>query len=284
MTEHTLARALQCLAPVRDSRVVVGGTAHRLFPQHEFGQDPGFELLTTEDVDLAAPLELQHGGERPLLEQLERAGFSEEVQGAEYPAYTYRLPEGEYGYLQFIAPLTGSGKLRSGQQDRVMRFFGIHAEKLRYVDLLLHALNGILVYLLLIHAPWSLSVQSGEISTIVRVVNPVAFLVQKLLVLPDRGDKRAKDLLYIFDTLSVFANALDELGRNAEALLPAISDKAKRKLNDSAARYCFVESDHSRNAAAIATEQRRRPPDSAQLVAACELGLRRVLRPLIARS
>ena len=264
MTERTLERALSCLVPVRERLVVIGGAAHRLFPQHELGQDPGFELLTTEDVDLAAPLELQHDGSRELLERLEKAGFVEEAGGADYAKHIYRLPEGGDGYLQFIAPLTGSGVRRTGRKDHGMRFSGIHAEKLRFVDLLFQD-------------PWTLRTRLETEEVSLQVVNPMAFLLQKLLILRERGRKGPKDLLYIHDTLAVFGESLDELGHEAATLTSSLSGRATNKVRRTARDLCFLETDLSRGAADIAAGHRRNPPDSEQVVDVCRHGLRQVL-------
>jgi hypothetical protein len=268
MTERTLARALECLQPVSESLVVVGGTAHRMFPLHEHGEEPGFALLTTEDVDIAAPLELGHDGSRSLIRRLEAAGFREEVRGADSPTTTYRLPDDGQSYLQFIAPLTGSGIRRDDSRDSVLRFSGIYAEKLRYVDVLLYR-------------PWRATVQVEGVEHTLQVVNPVAYLLQKLLVLPQRRDKRGKDLLYIFDTLSIFGAALDALRAESANLAVRPKPKAAKLIVQTANELCFRESDISRDAENIAAGQRPRPPASAQIVAACKLNLRRVLGDLV---
>ena len=264
MTERTLARALGALESVLDRVVVVGGTAHRLFPHHELGAAPGFELLVTEDVDVAAPLELGRDESRNLLERLEQAGFEEEVRGATDPAYVYRFREDREAYLQFIAQLRGDGRTRSGGRDRLLRFSGIQAEKLRHVDVLLHE-------------PWRVSLRAEDDSYDVLVANPVAYLLQKLLTLPDRGSKRSKDLLYVFDTLTIFADSLSELAERAASLAPPLPAKSAKAVTRTAASLCFVETDVSREAARIAAAQRNRPPESRQIVRACELGLQQVL-------
>jgi hypothetical protein len=47
----------------------------------------------------------------------------------------------------------------------------------------------------------------------VRIPNPVSFIAQKLLIQQDRRpEKRPQDLLYIHDTLELFAHRLPELG------------------------------------------------------------------------
>lgn len=269
MTDAALLRAMRALEDVQDHLVVVGGTAHRLFPLHPLAQDPGFDLLTTEDIDFAAPLELQHDGSRQLLDRLLEAGFEESIRGAEYPAFTYPLRGQERTYLQFVANLTGSGTTRSGEKDRLMSFSGIHAEKLRHIDVLLHA-------------AWKVELEAEGLPLSVRVVNPSAYLLQKLLTLGERATpKRAKDLLYIFDTLTLFGESLRALGEQAQALVPELSRKTGNKIKKAAETYCFTDGPAAHEAAKIAQEQRQSPPTATQIVSACEFALPRVLPDLL---
>ncbi len=278
MNEPTLLRAAESLSGALDRLVVVGGTAHRLFPMHALANAPVHELLTTEDVDFAAPLELAHDGSRELLDRLVAAGFREQVGGGDVGVHTYHADALGAGYVQFIAPLTGSGVERGGEQQRVLRFSGLVAERLRGVDLLLRQ-------------PWSLDLDTSAGSLAVRVVNPVAFLVQKLLLLagPSRAgrgvgaldtagaSKRGKDLLYIHDTLAIFADSLEELGVASPEGIGPLSSKAANRLRRAVQRYCSAETDVSREAAAIARAQRDDPPDSKRIVSACGRGLGVVL-------
>ena len=74
MNEPVLLRVLDGLIAVRDHVVLVGGTAHRLFPLHPLGAEPSHELLSTEDIDFAAPLELGHSGAGDLVASEQAAG------------------------------------------------------------------------------------------------------------------------------------------------------------------------------------------------------------------
>jgi hypothetical protein len=114
-----------------------------------------------------------------------------------------------------------------------------------------------------------------------QVVNPIAYLVQKLLVLPTRGEKQGKDLLYIFDTLTIFGSSLAQLGDEAPGLIEKLTPKQTRSIRSCAQRLCFLETKVSHEAEIIAASQRNRAPSSSQIVGACELGLRRVLQNLI---
>jgi hypothetical protein len=137
--EPALERALDALDRYFPRLVIIGGTAHRLFPLHPLGSVPTHELLTTEDVDIAAPLELASDGSTTLIDALLAAGFDEEVRGASDPVYVYTLRCQPGAYLQFLAPLHGSGETRKGKPDVRLEIGGVQAKKLREIDLLLHS-------------------------------------------------------------------------------------------------------------------------------------------------
>jgi hypothetical protein len=264
MNEPVLLRVLDGLIAVRDHVVLVGGTAHRLFPLHPLGAEPSHELLSTEDIDFAAPLELGHSGAGDLVASLAKVGFEEEVGGAERACHRYRF-EGGRETVQFIAPLVGSGERRGGSPDRRLVFSGIVAEKLRHVDVLLRA-------------PWRLRVDE-HVSVL--VADPVGFLVQKLLILPARSPaKRGKDVLYVFDTLSVFADRLDDLATAGEPTRAGLTVRQSKALHQSFARHFTELGDAAREAEVIARHQRADPPDARTIVRACRLGLSTLLPEL----
>ncbi|MDB4912383.1 MAG: hypothetical protein JWM95_27 [Gemmatimonadetes bacterium] len=77
-------------------------------------------------------------------------------------------------------------------------------QKLRHLDLLLMR-------------PWGVMVDVGTgtsrtTSAKVMIANPVSFIAQKLLIQTARKpDKQSQDILYIHDTLELFASNLDSL-------------------------------------------------------------------------
>ena len=100
---------------------------------------------------------------------------------------SYRLGKEDNGfYAEFLAPLFGDGKRRDGTEDATVLEAGVTAQKLRYLDLLL--IEPITV---------DLSSASGiptQIALSVRVVNPVTFIAQKLLIRKSRmPNKQAQD-------------------------------------------------------------------------------------------
>lgn len=284
MSERTLELALASLRSVLDRLVVVGGTAHRLFPMHPLANPLDAPLLTTEDVDFAAPLELEHDGSRELLARLTRAGFRESVGGVDPPVHTYHLDEPNGAYLQFIAPKRGPDRRRSGERaSRTLRFSGLIAERLREVDLLMKQ-------------PWPLALTVEGRSTQVLVVNPSAFLLQKLLLLgnptrtqslPDDpiegsgGTKRGKDLLYIYDTIGIFADELEALGAKAALPWDSLSTRLVRRAGRELSKLASSPTDVCREAAIIAASQRSDPPSPGRIAGVCHRGLEVVLRRIL---
>jgi hypothetical protein len=286
VNEPTLERAVSSLTAVLDRIVVVGGTAHRLFPMHPLAGSPVAPLLTTEDVDFAAPLELEHDGSRELLEKLIAAGFREDVRGGEFAGHTYHLDSQGGAYLQFIAPLRGSGESRTGDAQRTLHFSGLVAERLHDIDLLMRA-------------PWTLELDAEGRRTSIRVVNPAAFLLQKLLLigLSSRnrpleqvsrdplsgagGTKRGKDLLYIYDTIAIFADQLEALGTDSANLCGPLTPKLVRRANAVRTTLFEVKTDAWNEAVLAAKIQRSHPPTPKQMARVCKQGLHAVLGSLL---
>jgi nucleotidyltransferase-like protein len=85
-----------------------------------------------------------------------------------------------------------------------MEVGGVSSQLLRYIGILLVS-------------PWSVAL--GEESGFpvsprrtVQIANPASFLAQKILIHDQRGYRdKAKDLLYIHDTVDVFSESLEEL-------------------------------------------------------------------------
>jgi|SRR6202050_206697 hypothetical protein len=69
----------------------------------------------------------------------------------------------------------------------------------------------------------------------VQIANPVSFLAQKILIHRRRNrDERAKDILYMHDTIDTFATRIDDLGRGMGQRHPA--PVARKQCMDGAER------------------------------------------------
>jgi len=210
------------------------------------------------------PEKLPHHGE-DIGARLAASGFTEELLGdMRPPAIHYRLVAGNAGfYAEFLTPLIGSENKR-GKRDATASIAGVSAQKLRHLDLLLSA-------------PWQVEIglATGVPTTdryLVQIPNPVAYLVQKILIHERREiGNRTKDLLYIHDTIEVFGSALPELKKVwHESVRPLLSAKAVRSV-ESSSKVLFGEvSDAIREAARMAAGRVVSP---ARLMETCGAGL-----------
>lgn len=120
------ARSLTAPKPYLGDLVIVGGWAHRLYKFHDAGGSTGFPPLMTEDADIAAPARMPQRG-ASIAEILKGEGFVEELSGEESPPVSrYHLgDEGGGLYVEFIAPLKGSGFRRDGRSDATAIVAGV---------------------------------------------------------------------------------------------------------------------------------------------------------------
>ena len=195
------AKFLDAAAPYLDQLVIAGGWASRLHRLSPHADPPTFEALGTKDVDAAAPASLPLA-DQPLDVRLKHRGFEEKLSSEFRPPVThYVLGEPEGFEVEFLTDQPGAYEHRDGTPDRTAEIAGVTAQKLHYVGLLLVE-------------PWPVSIRQRDgfpmevRSRVVRIANPFSYIVQKLLIRPDREqDKREKDVLYIHDTLQLFADA-----------------------------------------------------------------------------
>lgn len=263
------ARLVTALRPWLGQLVVVGGWAHRLHRFHPLAKAPEHLPLRTRDTDLAFSTDAVLAGD--LRTALTDAGFTEELFGDDAPPAThYRLGEEDEGfYAEFLTPLQGRGVKRGGRPDATVLKAGVTAQKMRYLDLL-------------IGAPWSVRVGpkvgvpvAADVN--LRVPNPTSFIVQRLLIHPDRPPgKRAQDVLYIHDTLELFGASLGDLHRLwVEEVRPPIAPRTARKAETLAQELFAAVTDTIREAARIPRD-RRLAPENVQR--ACEYGLGEILQ------
>jgi hypothetical protein len=196
-------RLVEALSPWIHQFVFVGGWAHRLYRLHPKADTPSYQPLATLDADVAF-------AERASLEGdikacLQEAGFHEQLTGNHRPPVSqYTLGEDQPGgfYAEFLTPLIGRATDRDGRPIATLGRAGITAQRLRYLELLRNA-------------PWSVTLGDDwgtSAPLTLRIPNPVSFIVQKLLIHNDRArDKKAQDILYIHDTLDLFASDMDGL-------------------------------------------------------------------------
>jgi hypothetical protein len=185
MIDATLRSALHALSPILDRIVVVGGAAHQI---HSKLAGSSEIPLTTEDVDIVI-------GERGKLPDLSgalaAADFEAVPRGVTTPpSVIYRAQDGSY--LQFVCRRMGAQGGRSGDKPSVEESYGLVAESLPNVQILAFEC-------------WDFEVPDGATSVKAQVAHPACFILQKGLISEERGlEERAKDLLYVHDTLRLF--------------------------------------------------------------------------------
>jgi hypothetical protein len=256
-------RLLAALEPWLDQIVIVGGWAHRLYRRHPDAQALDYPPLSTLDADVALSPTLITG-ERGIHARLLAFGFEEEFFGEARPPATHYYLGGENSgfYAEFLTPLVGSEYDRKHKRKAIMEVAGASTQQLRHIELLLNS-------------PWSIQVEHAELSARIRIANPVAFLAQKILIHRRRERQdRAKDILYIRDTLEVFGARLPDLAnlwRNDVAgnLPPRHANIVSRASREMFGRV----SDDIRRAAEISAERALDPEEVRQ---ACHYGFTEV--------
>ncbi len=250
---------LDALEPWLDQVVIIGGWAHRLYRLHPSAQTPGHAPLMTLDADVVVPAHLSVQGEDIRTRLLAR-GFKEEFLGDDRPPAThYRVSRaaGSF-YAEFLTPLVGGTQDRKGRPKATAEIAGITAQRLRHLELLLRA-------------PWTVMFDAGGFSSRLQVANPIAFLVQKVLIHSKRKpEDRAKDILYAYDTLDLFGSRLADL-RDAWAtqVRPRLSRRGVAEVEGASKRVFGRVSDDIRRAALIPADRELTPDAVAE---ACRLG------------
>lgn len=220
---YNFVRLATTLEPWLGHVIFVGGWAHRLHRMHPLSRDPGYEPLLTLDVDVVLPASADLAS-ADIIGHLETA-FEPEFLGNDRPPFAhYLLKDDASGfYAEFLTPLIGSA-IKKGRPDVTGKIGGVVATKLRHLELLTVE-------------PWSIDLGAiggnTEKTVFIRVPNPVTFIAHKLLVLERRKkEDRAKDLLYVHDTIELFAENLDELRDLwTKAVRPTLSLNQISRLN-----------------------------------------------------
>lgn len=205
------SRLLAALAPWLDQVVIIGGWAHRLYRLHPRAQTVDYAPLSTLDTDVAIPANVQALAQ-DIRQRLLAQGFTEEFLGDDRPPAThYTLGDEASGfYAEFLTPLLGGGYDRKKRRQTTAGIAGVTSQRLRHIEVLLVD-------------PWTIEfdlVGVAEERTTVQIANPVTFLAQKILIHSTRNrEKRAKDVLYIHDTLEVFGARVELLRAEWESTI-----------------------------------------------------------------
>jgi hypothetical protein len=256
----SFARLVDALRPQLAVAVFVGGWAHRLHRLHPYAQPLEYAPLMTRDADVAVPLHAF--AESDIRAQLLAADFRERfIPDYKPPVTRYELGE-EAGafYAEFLTPLVGGENRRDGAPDVTVKIGRVTAQKLRHLDLLLHQ-------------PWTIRLDRGNgypfhQPTDVLVPNAAAYIAQKILIHGKRRpEERARDVLYIHDTIETFGRSLEQLQALwREHVRTSLSRRAVQALEAGPASMFGKVSDVIRNAAIQARQSGRTlSPESLRL-------------------
>ena len=261
------AKLATALSPWASKLVFVGGWAHRLYRLRPEANPLEYLPLATLDADIAfAERERMEGS---IKEQLQEAGFEQTFIGSDHPPvskYTLGTEDSDGFYAEFLTPLIGRPTTRAGDAIATKSIAGITAQRLRYLEILLAS-------------PWQVTLTGewgAEPELTLLVPNPVSFVVQKLLIHGDRpSDKKAQDILYIHDTLELFASELDDLSTLWDTeVRKTLHPKWLEPLHGTRARLFGEPNDHVRNAARIPQDRQLDPERIRQM---CDVALEHIL-------
>jgi hypothetical protein len=252
-------RLIAALEPWLDQIVIVGGWAHQLYRLHPEAQELEYEPLRTLDADVAIPATLPVG-EPDIRERLLAYGFTEEFLGDDHPPATHYYLGGEVSgfYAEFLTPLIGSEYDRNQKRKATTEVAGLASQQLRYIELLLHH-------------PWWINLESDGSRVKVQIANPVSFLAQKVLIHGKRErEDRAKDILYMHDTLEVFGARLQTLQQLWRSMVaPQLQPRRASAVSKASEGLFGAVSDDIRRAAEISAERTLSPE---AIRAACHYG------------
>jgi hypothetical protein len=256
---EAFSKFMVALEPWLGEAVLIGGWAHRLYRLDARARKLDYPPLTTLDGDVAVPPNLKEQ-EATVRERLLGAGFTEEFKGENRPPAThYHYGRGGGFYAEFLAPLVGSEFDRHGKRKATMQIGGISSQLLRYIEILLVS-------------PWrvELSEESGfplSPKRTVQIANPASLLGQKILIQEQRDYKdKAKDLLYMHDTVEVFSENLEELRRIfRKDIVPQLHSRRVAELEQAGDRLFGKVDDAIREASLTATGRSLPQSDSQKL-------------------
>lgn len=262
------ANLVQALAPWRQQLIFIGGWCHRLHRLDPRANQLDYQPVFTRDTDLA--LANREPMEGDIKQALMQHGFQEELSGDHRPPAAHYILGEEAGgfYAEFLTPLAGSGRKRNGEADATMMKAGISAQKIRHLDILLID-------------PWVIGLGPQEGFPLlgrmdVLVANPLCFMVQKFLIQQYRpANKRAQDVLYLFDTVELFGALLDEFNTHWHTrIAPALGSLADDVRRLSVQTFSEI-NDMVRDAARIPTD---RNPSPEAIQATCKYAFEQMLR------
>ncbi len=212
-----LRRLLRAVGSVVPEFIIAGGQAARLLRLHPLATRLEWAPLLTSDTDVATVDQGHRGHDLALA--FETEGFTAALEGDDKPPRThYQRGNAE---IELIVPDTP----RRNSTGATVKILGASAQKVKDLEPLLVE-------------PTELEVPDvGR----VRVPNPAAYIIQKVLTLTNRRSplKKGKDALYAHDALLLFTRdgqLHPDVVSLAGRVLATLTKKQKAKLLENAAK------------------------------------------------
>lgn len=272
----TLVPVVQALEPILADALVVGGWAHRLHRQHPLAMELDEEPVQTMDCDVALGLKASAPLGLDLASRFDRAGFDFEHTGTELQeSGVFRSRADPTFTVQLLVPRRGSGTTRTGDPIRTRRVGGVPVEVLRGLDLLEIE-------------PWRAAWVVGPESQVdLSVCHPIPFVLAKLVLacVASRAlEDRAKDLIYVLDTVRLFDGREEALLREVPSLALRVGPSHRREIQTAHAEILRPESHVAQFAQRLLEEIRgERSQESRNLIQAVRAGLAPALETLASR-
>src|SRR5262245_22297988 len=265
---EAFSKFILAMEPWLGEVVLIGGWAHRLYRLEPRARKLDYLPLTTLDGDVAVPPKLKKE-ESTVRKRLLEAGFEEEFVGEDRPPAThYHYGKGGGFYAEFLAPLEGSEYDRDGKRKATKEVGGVSSQLLRYIEILLLS-------------PWKVTLDEENGYALspkrtVQIANPASFLAQKILIYEQRDHRdKAKDLLYMHDTIDVFSESLEELQKLfRSAVAPKLHPRRVAELEGAAEKLFSKVDDTIREAVRMAAGRRL---SAERLAETAKAGLKEIL-------
>ena len=208
--------AVMTLKPYLNDLVCIGGCANALYRYHEHANNITLPYIGTKDLDWASPQKILKGNRKSIAELMAGAGFREEILGTDKSAVIKYLPKGEGlgADLEFLCPESGlpGGRNQNSLISSHTVQLGLMAQPLRYLELLQYR-------------TWDIELgripEFAKLSGLrVRVPNPAAYVVQKVLIRDQRRSAQsvAKDCYYIYEVSVIFRDSMDYIAQESNEL------------------------------------------------------------------
>ncbi len=212
-----LRRILRALGGVVPEFIIAGGQAARLLRLHPLAARLEWSPLLTSDTDVAT-VDKGHRG-NDLAKAFAAEGFTPTLEGDDVPPRTHYLRGA--AEIEIIVP----DLARRHSTGATVEILGASAQKVK-------DLEPLLVEPTVLEVP--------DVGS-VRVANPAAYIIQKVLTLTNRRSlhKKGKDALYAHDALLLFTHdgrIHPEVIALAARVLATLTKKQTAKLRETAAK------------------------------------------------